>query len=136
MSLSEKLRNLRDHRGWSQQYLADRMKVDRSTISRYETGKSIPTYQTVIRFAEVFQINKDFLIEELDQMLPTAEKQGYILKESLNDQDLEIALKLIQQEPELKKILLDIQLMDSNRRAFFIEKMKAELKVLKKFKRI
>lgn len=76
MSLSEKLRMLRDDRNWSQQYLADRMNVDCSTISRYETGKSIPTYQTVVRFAEVYQIEKELLVNELDQMLPIAEKSG------------------------------------------------------------
>lgn len=136
MSLSEKLRDLRDRRNWSQAYLANRMNVDRSTISRYETGKSIPTYQTVVRFAEVFQIDKEFLIRELDAMLPASENQGYVLKEKPDDPDLEIALKLIQQEPELKKILLEIDLMDANRRAFYLEKMKAELRVMRKYKHI
>ncbi|MCQ6279246.1 helix-turn-helix domain-containing protein [Bacillus sp. EB600] len=95
MSLSEKLRMLRDDRCWSQQYLADRMNVDRSTISRYETGKSIPTYQTVVRFAEVYQIEKELLVNELDQILPTVEKSGYILKENLDDKDLDIVIDLI-----------------------------------------
>ncbi|MFJ7726093.1 helix-turn-helix domain-containing protein [Neobacillus sp. NPDC097160] len=30
------------------------MNMHRSTVSRYENGKAIPNYQTVIRLAEVF----------------------------------------------------------------------------------
>ena len=48
MSLSEKLRQLRDKQNWSQETLADMMNIHRSTVSRYETGASVPTYQTVI----------------------------------------------------------------------------------------
>lgn len=58
MSLSEKLKKLRDNRNWSQQTLADMMRMDRSTVSRYETGRSIPNYQTVIRF-EFIKLTKN-----------------------------------------------------------------------------
>jgi transcriptional regulator with XRE-family HTH domain len=134
MSLSEKLKQLRDNRNWSQQYLANLMKLDRSTISRYETGKSIPPYEMVLQFAEIYQVDKEFLVIELDNLLSKKEKSAYILKESPQDKDLEIILRLIQQEPDLKSILMDIHVMESNRRAYFIEKIKVELKVLKKHK--
>ena len=70
MSLSEKLKKLRDMLNWSQQTLADMMRMDRPTVSRYETGRSIPNYQTVIRFAEIYQVDKEYRVEELDQLLP------------------------------------------------------------------
>jgi transcriptional regulator with XRE-family HTH domain len=134
MSLSEKLKQLRDNRNWSQQYLADLMKLDRSTISRYETGKSIPPYEMVLQFAEIYQVDKEFLVIELDNLLSKKEKSAYILKENPQDKDVEIILQLIQQEPDLKSILMDIHVMEANRRAYFIEKIKVELKVLKKHK--
>jgi transcriptional regulator with XRE-family HTH domain len=134
MSLSEKLKQLRDNRNWSQQYLANLMKLDRSTISRYETGKSIPPYEMVLQFAEIYQVDKEFLVIELDNLLSKKEKASYILKENPQDKDVEIILQLIQQEPDLKSILLDIHVMEANRRAYFIEKIKVELKVLKKHK--
>jgi transcriptional regulator with XRE-family HTH domain len=134
MSLSEKLKQLRDNRNWSQQYLANLMKLDRSTISRYENGKSIPPYETILQFAQIYQVEKDFLVIELDNLLSNVEKSAYILKENPQDMDLEIILQLIQQEPDLKSILLDIHVMESNRRAYFLEKIKVELKVLKKHK--
>jgi transcriptional regulator with XRE-family HTH domain len=134
MSLSEKLKQLRDNRNWSQQYLANLMKLDRSTISRYENGKSIPPYETILQFAQIYQVEKDFLVIELDNLLSKTERSAYILKENPQDMDLEIILQLIQQEPDLKNILLDIHVMESNRRAYFLEKIKVELKVLKKHK--
>jgi transcriptional regulator with XRE-family HTH domain len=134
MSISEKLKQLRENRNWSQQYLANLMKLDRSTISRYETGKSIPPYEIVLQFTQVYQVEKDFLVIELDNLLSESEKAAYILKENPQDKDLEIILQLVQQEPDLKSILLDIHVMESNRRAYFLEKIKAELKVLKKHK--
>lgn len=136
MSLSEKLKELRENQRWTQSYLADVLKVDRSTISRYETGKSIPTYQTVIQFADVYNIEKDFLVNELDSLLPLSEQQPYILKESPDDLELGLIIQLIQKESDLKSALLEINLLEGNRRAFFLEKLKIDLKVLKKYKRI
>jgi transcriptional regulator with XRE-family HTH domain len=134
MSLPEKLKQLRDRRNWTQQYLADLMNLDRSTISRYETGKSIPPYETVLQFSEVYQVEKNFLVVELDNLLSKKEKSAYILKENPEDKDLDLILQLIQQEPDLKEILMDIKVLSSNRRAYFLDKMKMELKALKKYK--
>lgn len=79
------------------------MVMDRSTISRYETGKNIPNYQTVLKFAEVYQVEKEYLVEELDQLLFKTEESGYLLKERLEDQELNTILQLLQQEPNLQK---------------------------------
>ncbi|MFP7298652.1 helix-turn-helix domain-containing protein [Neobacillus niacini] len=136
MSLSEKLRQLRDKRNWSQQTLADMMNMDRSTVSRYETGRSVPTYQTVVRFAELYQVDKEYLVGELDQLLPKNEEPGYMTKESLLDPELSIILQLLQQEPDLKKNLLDIHLMPAKRRAFFIDLLTYQIKASKKHKNI
>lgn len=136
MSLSKKLRKLRDSRNWSQQTLADMMNMDRSTVSRYETGRSIPNYQTVVRFADLYQVDKEYLVGELDQLLPKVEEPGYMTKESPPDHDLGIILQLLQQEPELKKNLLDIHLMPAKRRAFFIDLLTYQIKASKKHKNI
>lgn len=134
MSLSEKLKSLRDGKGWSQQYVADLMKIDRSTISRYETGKSIPSYPIVIQFATIFQVDKDYLVVELDQLLPASEKPGYVLKENASDRELEVILELLSQEPELKKVLLEFQLMGTRRREFFLDVLKAAVKSQQRIK--
>jgi transcriptional regulator with XRE-family HTH domain len=129
MSLSEKLRKLRDGRNWSQQTIADMMKIGRSTISRYETGKSVPNYETVIRFAEVYRVEKEYLVAELDQLLPTTENgPGYKIEENMADPDLVILQELFQQIPDLKKALLDLHLLPPRRKAFLADLIIYEIK--------
>ncbi|MEM7029219.1 MAG: helix-turn-helix transcriptional regulator [Chloroflexota bacterium] len=43
---SEQIKNLRQHAGWTQQDLADRMGVRQQTISEWETGLHTPRYST------------------------------------------------------------------------------------------
>ena len=129
MSLSEKLRKLRDNRNWSQQTLADMMRMDRSTVSRYETGRSIPNYQTVVRFAEIYQVDKDYLVEELDQLLPKTEGSGFIGKETSDDHDLLIINQFLQKEPDFKMALLELYLMPPKRKAFYIDSFISQIKV-------
>lgn len=132
MSLSEKLRKLRDSRNWSQQTLADMMNMDRSTVSRYETGKSLPSYQTLVRFAEIYQVDKEILVGELTEQQPKSDVPGFILKESLEDHDITLILQLLKQEPALKKALLELQLLPPKRRAFYIDLITYQLKAHKK----
>lgn len=134
MSLSEKLRKLRDNRNWSQQTLADMMRMDRSTVSRYETGRSIPNYQTVIRFAEIYQVDKEYLVEELDHLLPKTEVSGFVAKETSEDHDLLIINQFLQNEPDFKLALLELHLMPPKRRALFIDSFISQIKVSKRHK--
>ncbi|WML41576.1 helix-turn-helix transcriptional regulator [Neobacillus sp. OS1-2] len=134
MSLSKKLRELRDKQNWSQETLANMMNMHRSTVSRYETGKAIPNYQTVIRFAEVYNVEKDYLVEELDQLLPNVEAPGFVLKENPEDPDIGLILKLVELEPELKKALVDLSLIGPKRRSFYADGIVNFIKLDKRHK--
>ena len=134
MALSEKLRELRDKQNWSQETLADMMKMHRSTISRYETGKAIPNYQTVIRFAEIYKVDKEYLVDELNQLLPNVEAPGFVLKEKLEDPDVSLIFQLMQDEPELKKALIELHLMPPKRRSFYSDTITTFIKVNKRHK--
>ena len=134
MALSEKLRELRDKQNWSQDTLANMMKMHRSTISRYETGKAIPNYQTVIRFAEIYKVDKEYLVDELNQLLPNVEAPGFVLKEKLEDPDVGLIFQLMQDEPELKKALIELHLMPPKRRSFYSDTITTFIKVNKRHK--
>ena len=66
MSLPEILKKLRTDRKWTQDFAAEMLKVDRSTISKYETGKVTPTYQTLVQMAEVYKVDKTLLTDKLE----------------------------------------------------------------------
>src|SRR4051794_655094 len=129
MGFLEKIRELRDKQKWSQEKLADMMKMHPSTISRYENGKKIPHYQTVIRFAEIYKVDKEYLVDELNQLLPNVEAPGFVLKEKLEDPDVGLIFQLMQDEPELKKALIELHLMPPKRRSFYSDTITTFIKV-------
>ena len=53
---------LRKLNGMSQDELADRIGVSRQTVSKYETGESLPDIEKCKRIAEVFSVSMDDLI--------------------------------------------------------------------------
>ena len=58
----DNLIELRKLNGMSQDELADRIGVSRQTVSKYETGESLPDIEKCKRIAEVFSVSMDNLI--------------------------------------------------------------------------
>ena len=58
----DNLIELRKLKGMSQDELADRIGVSRQTVSKYETGESLPDIEKCKRIAEVFSVSMDDLI--------------------------------------------------------------------------
>ena len=61
-NVGEFLKVLRKKHKYSQQYLADYLGVIRQTYSHYETGRIVPTYKTLVKLAELYQISPDTLM--------------------------------------------------------------------------
>ena len=53
--MNNRLRELRDARGWSQGELAERLEVSRQTINALETGKYDPSLPLAFRIAKLFE---------------------------------------------------------------------------------
>lgn len=62
MNYGERLRQLRLEKGLSQQELANRLKINRSTYARYELGKTQPDFETVSRIADFFAVSTDYIL--------------------------------------------------------------------------
>lgn len=52
--MNNRLRELRDERGWSQAQLAEQLDVSRQTINALETGKYDPSLPLAFRIARLF----------------------------------------------------------------------------------
>jgi transcriptional regulator with XRE-family HTH domain len=63
------IKELREHRGLSQQELADYSEIDRTYISDLERGKYYPTLNVVYKLADVLKIKPHKLIERVDDHL-------------------------------------------------------------------
>ncbi len=64
MKLSEKILSLRTARGLSQGDLAEKLEVSRQSVSKWETGQSIPDLDKVIKLADFFGVTTDCLLRE------------------------------------------------------------------------
>lgn len=62
IELGEKLRNLRIEKHLLQDQVARLVSVEKSSISMYETGMRQPSYITLVRLADVFNVTTDYLL--------------------------------------------------------------------------
>ncbi len=62
MDIGSRIKELRNSMHISQQELADKLGVDRSTIGKYETNTRIPEVKMLIQLAKFFDVTTDFLL--------------------------------------------------------------------------
>ena len=58
-----RLKKLREKRGWSQIYLAEKLGIDRSYLSELESGKIEPCLRNLGLIADGFEITVDALLK-------------------------------------------------------------------------
>lgn len=75
MELSEKIQRLRKARGLSQEELAHEMGVSRQSVSKWESGQSIPDVEKIIALSDFFGVSTDYLLkrEERAAQKPASE---------------------------------------------------------------
>ncbi len=59
MTLSEKIYRLRTEHSMSQEQLADRLEVSRQSVSKWETGTSVPDLDKLIKICDIFSVSLD-----------------------------------------------------------------------------
>lgn len=64
-----RLKMLREKRGITQLKLAIDLNMNQNSISRYENGEREADYQTLIRFADYFDVSIDYLLERTENPL-------------------------------------------------------------------
>ncbi|MDN6216768.1 MAG: helix-turn-helix domain-containing protein [Enterococcus sp.] len=62
MEISQRIRSERQAAEWTQEQLADRIFVSKRTISNWETGKTIPDIESVLRLSTIFKLSLDDLL--------------------------------------------------------------------------
>lgn len=64
--LAERLRELRTQRSWRQREVAEKVFVERTSYVNYETGRTRPELDTLVRLARLFEVTVDYLLGESD----------------------------------------------------------------------
>ena len=65
--LGERLRILREEAGFSQNKLAKLIGIQQSSLNRYESGFSNPTPETLLWFADYFDVSMDYIFGRTDK---------------------------------------------------------------------
>lgn len=64
MILAEKIAYLRKQKEWSQEELADQLDISRQSVSKWESGASIPELDKIIGMSHIFDVSTDFLLKD------------------------------------------------------------------------
>lgn len=64
MILADKIINLRKKNGISQEELADKLDVSRQSVSKWETGQSIPDLSKILSMSKLFSVSTDVLLKD------------------------------------------------------------------------
>ncbi len=106
---SNNLGMLRKKNGFTQQQVADYLSINRSTYTKYETGVSEPSIITIRKLAELFSVDANTLIEDI-QDPHLAEESSYHYNLTKNERDI-IAYYRKLDENEKKRIRVIIARM-------------------------
>ena len=62
--MRNRLRELRAERGWSQQYLAEKLEVSRQSVNAIETGKYDPSLPLAFKISRMFAQGIEEIFED------------------------------------------------------------------------
>ncbi|MFC4768694.1 helix-turn-helix domain-containing protein [Effusibacillus consociatus] len=109
MLIGEKIKNLREARGWTQIYLAEKIGMNNSVLSRIEAGKRPVEDHEIKQFADVFEVSTDYLLGRTTE-IAREDRTNYTLGQpsDLSPEDLEI-LEMIKNDPEIDLFFKDFK---------------------------
>lgn len=118
--LGQILKKLRENCGYTQQQVADALNLERSTYTYYETGKTTPDINTIVKLARIFNVSyiDIFEQEERDQ---TRSFNDYSL---YSKDDLRNVVH-IYELTKMEKVLISLyRLLPSEQQEIFINELK------------
>ena len=64
MILADKIILLRKKMGWSQEQLAEQLDISRQSVSKWESGASIPDLDKIVKLSKLFGVSTDYLLKD------------------------------------------------------------------------
>lgn len=81
MKLSEKILSLRTAWGLSQGDLAEKLEVSRQSVSKWETGQSVPDLDKILKISDLFGVTTDYLLRENEEQTPQPDSRTLYAEE-------------------------------------------------------
>ena len=77
-TFAKRLKTLREAAGLSERDLAKKLFVTRQAVSKWETGKGLPSPDILVNIANIFNVSTDYLLGRIDT--PNAVKKEQVIK--------------------------------------------------------
>ena len=78
MNIGERIKKCRQEAGWSQEKVAEELGVSRQSVTKWESGQSMPSTSNLFQLAQLFGTTVDFLTKE--DSTPEPPKEHVIIK--------------------------------------------------------
>ena len=62
MEFNDLLKIKRKEKGYTQKEMAERLGITRGGYNNYEVGQSTPSYKTLVKIANIFNVTTDYLL--------------------------------------------------------------------------
>ncbi len=101
MSTADKIVKLRKEQGLSQEAFAEKMGVSRQSVSKWESGVSVPDTEKILAMSELFGVSTDYLLKDIEEeVIPESTE---IINEPFVE-EREVEYKVKKKNPLLKII--------------------------------
>lgn len=98
-------KTLRKEKGLTQTELAKLLKIDQTTVSKWELGKALPDTALLIKLAEFFDVSIDFLLSRTEFYYPDKVTIATPIGESLTSEERIIINQYRALPDKIKKII-------------------------------
>lgn len=94
--LGKRIKELRKQKGYTQDYLAEKLKIEPRQLSKLETGKHYPSFETIIALLETFDITFEELIS-FEHLNSANDTRKTLLKdiENIDDSKIQSVYKIL-----------------------------------------
>lgn len=101
MNIGANIKQIRELKNLSQEYVAQELGVSQSTFARIEKGTIIPKVDILQRISEILEVDMSMLLSTTNVFTivfnATANQSGYINNQSITT-DIELIRKIIREE--------------------------------------
>lgn len=108
MELANNLKYYREKAGFTQEEVANELRVTRQSISRWENGKSYPDLDNLVLISELYQVSIDKLIKENEELFKKIDQNAQEIqdkKQKLREIEQEV-LQITSKEKDESLLLL------------------------------
>lgn len=121
------LKYYRENCDLSQQQVAQVLNIDRSTYTYYETGKTVPSINTLIKISRIFNVPYNVFFDCIDQEVFSNTLVSDVEREPVQDKEAikksEDSTKIYDLSKEEKDLLICYRLLSSSEQEELIKRM-------------